>query len=185
MSHRSRQHIVEYPLTDKGNWRVTSELSDDELRLIGLVTVQWANLEHALYEISLTVEKLIGSTPNKAFGDISFDRRLRAFRDLAEHAPQDAGEYIRKLCDRIAQLKDDRHKITHGLWDWDRSNPEKLFATSFRPKYDFNKRFDKVKLQKLANQIGECTFNIICPSGSPMLESGVLPRPQEPTDRPQ
>jgi len=178
MSKRPGNILLSHPVSGGGGWRVIPELSDDELRLIGLITTQWANLEHTLYEASNAFAEQLGITAHIDIEDISFDRRLRAFRDLAKVAPPEDAEHIRRLSDCIANLKDDRHKITHGLWDWDRSNPDRLTALSFRPKYGYEKPFDKQKLEKLADRIGECIFNIMFPNGwSPDLISSVSTRP--------
>lgn len=165
MSTRQKNILLAYTVKGSGGWRVIPELSDDELRLIGLITAQWANLEHALYEASVAIAEQLGISADRNVEDISFDKRLRAFRDLAKAASAEGANNIQKLSDRIANLKDDRHKITHGLWDWDRSDPDKLTAHSFRPKYGFEKPFDKEKLEKLSNKIGECIFIIMFPDG--------------------
>lgn len=175
---RPKNILLSHPVSSGGGWGVIPELSDDELRLIGLITAQWANLEHTLYEASNAIAEQLGTTAHKDIEDISFDKRLRAFRDLAKEAPIEDANHIRKLSDHIANLKDDRHKITHGLWDWDRSDPDRLTALSFRPKYGFEKPFDKQKLEKLADRIGECIFNIMFPNGwGPDLISSARTRP--------
>jgi len=87
MSKRPGNILLSHPVSGGGGWRVIPELSDDELRLIGLITTQWANLEHTLYEASNAFAEQLGITAHIDIEDISFDRRLRAFRDLAKVAP--------------------------------------------------------------------------------------------------
>ena len=147
------------------NWQIEPELTPEELQIVGLITVQWAHLEHCLYvrthQLTETVKL---ETPEDA-KSLSFANRLRAFRDLAKALEKEEGAVVEKLADRIANAEDQRHKITHGMWDWEHTNPEILAAYSFREPYEYEHPFDLEELKRLADRIGELLFDLSFPNG--------------------
>jgi len=60
-----------------------------------------------------------------------------------------------KILHRIHRLKTDRHKITHGVWDWNYHNPYTPIVSSKKRKHEFEEPFDFEKLIKLAERIAE------------------------------
>lgn len=158
-------------------WRLALELTDAELQTIGYVTVQWAFLEHALaMRIVEDAEKANVPLPRDAT-NLSFTRRLSAWRILVEETAANGPERSKtlKLIDQIANLEQYRHQISHGLWGWDERRPERLWAHSFRKPHDFERPTDLSKLKELGKRIAEINFDLTCPNG--LLDAEPIPLP--------
>jgi hypothetical protein len=67
------------------------------------------------------------------------------------------------LAQRISNAMNDRHRITHGLWDWNPATPQKIRAFSFRPSFEFSAVFDQDRLSSLADRIGEINYELTYP----------------------
>lgn len=70
-----------------------------------------------------------------------------------------------RLIDQIANAEQDRHKVIHGMWEWDPESPLRLNAKSFRPRFEFEKAYDAERLHELANRIGRISFALEYPGG--------------------
>jgi hypothetical protein len=146
--------------------RTEFDIDGAELIAIGRVITQWAYLEHGVYAVTVAIASEAGARlPDDAL-HTSFKRRLRAMRLTVEEyfANPDKARALR-LISRIANAEQDRHKITHGLWEWDRQNPERIAASSFRPGFEFEKMFDAARINKLADEIGTISFELEYPGG--------------------
>lgn len=146
--------------------RIEFELDKEESAAIGRVTAHWAYLEHAVYSASKGISTAVGiDLPQDALST-SFKRRLTALRLLVEEfAPDQERKRMLSLVGKIANAEQDRHRVTHGLWEWDKANPERIAASSFRPGFEFEKLFDTRKLHDLADRIGEASFSLEHPDG--------------------
>lgn len=150
-----------------GRHRLDTELSMRELAAIGFVMVSWAQLEHLLLQRTAELaDKAKVPIPTDATA-LSFKKRLRALRALAKEALtcSTAQKKFLNLLTRIGGAERSRNRITHGLWDWTLSAPDKLRASSFRPPNKFEEPFDLKKLITLAERIGELNFQLAYPGG--------------------
>lgn len=146
--------------------RTDFELDPEEYAAIGKMTVQWAYLEHGVYAISKAISDAANVALPKDASSTSFSRRLRALQSLVgEFAPADEQKRITSLIGKIANAEQDRHKITHAMWDWDRSDPERISASSFRPRFQFEKHYNAQQINALADRIGEINFALEYPDG--------------------
>jgi hypothetical protein len=143
------------------------EFADVELWAIGAITVQWALLEHALL---LDTARLVNTAKLKEMPEyatsLSFKKRLSAWRSVVQETVKSDKQKDRllKLGQRIANLESDRHKITHGMWQWSYPNASKLQAWSFRPPVAFrDNNFSLDRLIKLMERIGEVNFELSYP----------------------
>lgn len=151
---------------ETGEIHVDFEIDAQELHAIGRVTTQWAYLEHGVFAVTKSIAELIGTALPKDALSTAFKRRLSALRILVEEFAKD-GERKRmlSLIGKIANAEQDRHKITHAMWEWDVDKPDQINATSFRPGYEFEKAFDADKMNALANRIGAISFLLQYPNG--------------------
>ena len=80
--------------------QIETELTPEELQAIGLITVQWAHLEHCLLiRTFLIAEEAKIETPKDAT-NLTFRKRLRAFRDITQFmSNRDEKAAIEKLAD--------------------------------------------------------------------------------------
>jgi hypothetical protein len=148
-------------------WIIDTDLNTGELRAIGLVTVQWAHLEHSVLVHSVLIAQQIDEPIDGDAASLSFSRRLAEFRRLASSSKlpaTDSRRYI-KICDRIANLESQRHKVAHALWEWDTDEPTTLAARSFRPRARFDVPIKVERIEKLAEKIGELLFDMDFPDG--------------------
>ena len=144
--------------------KVEPDLEPDELEAIGYVTAQWAHLEHEILASTLV---LSNGAPPKDATSLSFEKRLGAWRATIERFVTDAKEKARllKLVSKAANLSASRHKLAHGVWTWDYTDPETLRAFSFRPYVHFEADFNAEGIRRLGERIGELSFELSCPGG--------------------
>jgi hypothetical protein len=165
--NRPSYAAAEIPVGAKdGKPQVVSELAPEELQAIGLVTVQWAHLEHCLHfrSVALAVEANVPEP--KDLLSVSFTRRLRAFRELACKLSDPAKEKWKHVAARIANAEGDRHKVTHGLWIWESARGDDLVAVaSFRAPHEYEAHFNLPRLSLLAERISELLFELSFPDG--------------------
>jgi len=156
-------------LTGKKRPQVIPELTERELAAIGLVTVQWGQLEHLILMTTLEfAEALKDEQASKEAAHFSMDRRLTLLKRLLK-SPQftnaDEVKRMRDVLHRIHRINVDRQKIAHGIWDWEYQDPYRMIASSKKPTHEFTEAFDFEKLIKLAERIGEINFELHYPGG--------------------
>lgn len=149
-----------------GIGQIEFELDEAEYAAMGRVTAHWAYLEHGVYAVTAAIADAVGGDlPGDALS-LSFKRRMKALRLLVEEcAPPGERERMIRLIDRIANAQQDRHKVTHAMWEWDNADPEKISASSFRPGFEFEKLFDAARLHLLADEIAQISFALEYPEG--------------------
>jgi hypothetical protein len=160
--------IVRFSLSLVDNrHRVEPDLEEEELAAIGYVTTQWAHLEHVILAITLALSYANGAAPPAEATNLSFEKRLGAWRRTVEQFVTDKKEKARllKLVSKAANLLASRHKLAHGLWTWDYTNPKTLRAFSFRPNVQFEADFNAGGIRRLGERIGELNFELSCPGG--------------------
>lgn len=164
-----------FSLTDDREHAVTLDLTPAEFGAIGFVTAQWALLEHALYLRTQALAKRAKiSVPTEARHN-SFSRRLAAFRQCIEIAykQKSVRDRFLKLAQKIANAEGQRHKITHGLWDFDPQRHNELFTYSLRPPH-VSRRLEPINADKIAafgETIGALTFVLFFPRGYTLARS--------------
>jgi hypothetical protein len=143
------------------------DLEEEELAAIGYVTAQWAHLEHAILASTFMLSSKNGVTLPRDATNLSFEKRLVAWRVTIERFVTDENEKARllKLVSKAANLSASRHKLAHGLWAWDYSDPATLNAFSFRPKVHFEAHFNAEGIRQLGEKIGELNFALSFPGG--------------------
>jgi len=157
--------IIQKDLTT-GIGKIEFELEADEYIAIGRVMTQWAYLEHGIFAISVELSNAAKISIPEDANSTSFRRRLNTLRSLvAEYGTEDEKNRFHKLIGKITNAEQDRHKIAHAMWDWNPANPDKINASSFRPKYEFEKAYNAEKMNSLADRIGEISFALEYPEG--------------------
>ena len=147
--------------------RFESDLTEAEIYAIGYMTVAWAILEHTILTITLDLADKANIPPPEDATSLSFKKRLRAWRAIIRETVEneEARSKLIKLANRIGSIERSRHRVTHGLWEWDFSKPDKLKGLSFRTPYHFEEPFDLNKLIRLGERIGEINFQLFYPGG--------------------
>jgi hypothetical protein len=186
---RPSHAAVEIPIGAKdAKPQIVSELTPEELQAIGLITVQWAHLEHCLHFRSVQLAVVANVAEPKHLLSVSFTRRLRAFRELACKLSSPAKEKWKRIVDRIANAEGDRHKVTHGLWIWESAQDNDLVAVaSFRAPHKYEPHFNLPRLSLLAERINELLFELSFPEGeleALMTAVPIRPRGKSKVERP-
>jgi hypothetical protein len=160
--------IVRFSLSLVDNrHRLEPDLEEEELAAIGYVTAQWAHLEHEILASTLALSYENGAAPPAEATNLSFEKRLGVWRKTIERFVTDKKEKARllKLVSKAANLLASRHKLAHGLWTWDYTDPKTLRAFSFRPNVHFEADFNAEGIRRLGERIGELSFELSCPGG--------------------
>ena len=165
-----------------GKPRIDCDLIAEELQAVGLITVQWAHLEHCLFVRTIEIAKAAGEALPEDVRSLSFTRRLQAFRRIAALLSAEETEKWHRVADRIANAEGRRHKVAHGLWVWDNSRDGDLVAvSSLRPPHTFEAHFDVKQLERLGYDIGELLFDLSFPGG--LFESLLTAQPIPPRSK--
>lgn len=151
---------------DTGACQIEFELDEGEYAAIGRVMVQWAFLEHGIYEMSAGIAEIVGVELPEDARSTSFSRRLRVLRDLVTAHANDA-EKARMigLIDRVANVEQDRHQVAHGTWEWEPEKPDILRASCLRPGKTFEKLYDAKRIHAVADRIAQLSFDFQYPGG--------------------
>lgn len=142
------------------------DFTDAELAAIGEITSQWAFLEHVIYAHCEKIAEAAGAELPSEVTSFSFTRRRRAWRIMIEELVLEPEKTrLLKLVSKVANAEQDRHKITHGIWEWDVEDPDKIKASCEREPFQFEKDFKVDALTTLAQRIGEVSASIMFPNG--------------------
>ncbi len=149
-----------------GRHRIEPDLIEAEIYAIGYVTAAWAILEHNIFLITSGLAEETGIPLPEDAKSGSFIRRLRTFRSVVlETLGKKQAQPFMKIADSIGSMERSRHRITHGIWEWHPSKPEKVKGLSFRTPYEFEEPFDVKKLMGIGYRIGEFNFQLLYPGG--------------------
>jgi hypothetical protein len=135
-----------------------------EIAAIGVITVQWAYLEHMLL---IHTAELVDAADIPFPSDathLNFKRRLAAWRQVINQTVKDSRrDFLITLANSISVASRDRNKIAHGLWEFYPSAPRKMKVHSFKPPYFFADNFDRERLVRLADRLGEINHSLSYP----------------------
>lgn len=147
--------------------RLTSDLVEGEIFAVGQFTVAWAILEHLilLHTADLCARANI-PLPDDA-KSLSFKRRRRAFLTVIKKCVRRRKErdHFEAIANKAGSIEQSRNRITHGLWEWDGEDPQRVVASSFKQPFAFEEPFNFDKLIKLAEQVEELNFKLTYPRG--------------------
>lgn len=131
------------------------ELSKLEYAALGRVSIQWSFLEHALSELYHRLCSLENIAPSKDIGSLSFKVRLRAFFELVKilEKREQPTKNLYKLHNDISVASHKRHKLVHGIWDYNQSNPFGLYLYSDRDRVAFEDGGDINSVHSLSQDI--------------------------------
>lgn len=149
-----------FPTVESEDPHIMFEMSEREYQVIGMVTVQWSYLEHAMSMIHERMCKMHKVELSPKASSLSFKDRLRAwyeFLDWAEGKAKNV-ETFKKIHARIANASAERHKLIHGIWDYDPLNPFGATLSSTRKRLEFEQKTDLDRVYKLYTEIGRINF---------------------------
>lgn len=136
------------------------ELSTNEYTALGIVSAQWSFLEHVLSELSRRLCNRMNFPIPQSLSSLSFKSRLRAFFDISTELKSQgyATFNLFKLHSDIDKASKKRHKLIHGLWDYNSTNPFSISLYSDRAKVAFRAEEDLDSVMKLSSEIAFLNF---------------------------
>jgi hypothetical protein len=146
------------------------QLSHKEVTLIGLITVQWAAMEHEVFSQTLASfedEMALGGALPKEMNNIQFSSVLELWRDrVATNAKGRRAKVLLKQYDAVLQLKVYRDALVHGMWHWSGADLGSIFTTRVKKRDVITVKFTADDLSNFATQIGEINYLIRFPGGT-------------------
>src|SRR5579863_5607055 len=120
--------IVTKHLTKKSPLELYPAVSDSEMYAIGKMTVSWALLEGLIGEIVCdTAQKCNHILPKDFIETSTLTRVLKEFKSLIAKVADDATrKFLGDLLHKVRNLKCERERLTHGLYEWDYRSPAML-----------------------------------------------------------
>ena len=150
----------------KGLW--DTGLTHEECMIIGDIIAQWGALEAEIFiqtldsfDSDIHVSQLPRVMRNRNFSEI-----LELWKERVADAAEDAIKMVlQEAYEKIVGLKNARHSIVHGMWDFTVSEP-KIIST-FRVKDDqiIHTTFKDGALADVGMRIAELNMNIRYPGG--------------------
>jgi hypothetical protein len=148
----------------EGKPYVDLQLRPNELQAIGHVTAQWAFLEFLILRETRSLARYLQlETPADATAT-SFRRRRELWKSLAQRALASFDEELHRSLDcieRVANLANERHRITHDIIEYDRQDENRLRAL---PRGDFQKLgwpLNAERIEKTAMQIARLSHDVL------------------------
>ena len=97
-----------------GKYRI--HVSDDHLKAIGLITIQFSRLEFTLLKtLGLLIDK-DGTTSDIILGPMSFSRQLQLLVNLGTYKRPDLKDKLKDFAIRARTAEEKRNRIAHSFW---------------------------------------------------------------------
>lgn len=94
-------------------------VSDDELLIVGRITLMWAQLDFQLDAILTSLHKIDGEQFTAFFGRTMIGAKVQAVKAATKRASSSAVQIaLGEMCDAISKCLTDRNLMTHGMWGW-------------------------------------------------------------------
>lgn len=144
-------------------------LADDELFFIGKIVAHWGAIEHEIFVQTLLTfdadESAMVELP-KAMNNMSFNRVLELWYDrVVAHTEEPKRTVLEKQKKKIESYKEYRNALVHGMWDWDRSQPQIVTTTRIRKKKVITTKFNEGGLQDFYSELAQINLYIRYPNG--------------------
>ena len=149
---------------------VNIELSDRELLAIGKIIAQWGILEHEIFfQIlkSFDDEDSSNSDLPKEMNNAKFSLLLPLWEERVINKQDKARKTVlKKQHEKILYYCDFRNALAHGMWEWSKSEPEKITAIRIKVKEIKSTHLTLEDLEYLADEIREIYYNVMYPGGT-------------------
>jgi hypothetical protein len=165
--------------------RFEFDMGEREMAAIGYATVHWAFMEEVLYTRTALLARRAKVQIPAAANDLSFSRRIRAFRLLVRATIKDQAvkERWNNLIARIAKENGIRQKIVHGLWSYDARKPHRLFSRPRRSLGTWATSFSAETLYEFGARVGSISYELLYPKGSKGARERIAARGFSPITR--
>lgn len=143
------------------------ELSERELVCIGTIVALWGSLEYEIFcQTLMCFGHLSDSQLPKPMNNLQFSQVLGLWEiHVVNSAIGKRKEVLQEQLKDIRHHKDFRDALVHGMWDWSRSEPEKITATRVRKTEVVVTHFTADSLASFASALETMNFKIRFPEG--------------------
>ncbi len=146
---------------------VDLELSDREIFCIGRIVALWGSLEHEIFTQTLAYFDAASVAPlPRQMNNLQPSHVLELWKThVADKAEGRRKEVLQKQYEAICNLSKYRNAIVHGMWDWSKKEPEKIFVSRVRKDALEVIQFTAKDLAYFSSELGKIRFRISYPGG--------------------
>jgi hypothetical protein len=143
------------------------ELSERELVCIGTIVALWGSLEYEVFcQTLMCFGHLSDSQLPKPLNNLQFSQVLELWETrVVNNAVGKRKEVLQEQLKSIRRYQEFRDALVHGMWDWSRSEPEKITATRVRKKEVIVTHFTADDLASFAMALETVNFKVKFPDG--------------------
>jgi hypothetical protein len=143
------------------------ELSERELICIGTIVELWGSLESEIFgQTLMCFGHLTDSQLPKPLNNLQFSQVLELWEiHVVNNAVGKRKEVLKEQLNGIRNHQDFRDALVRGMWDWSRSEPEKITATRVRKKEVIITHFTADSLASFASALETMNLKIRFPEG--------------------
>ncbi|HET7174654.1 MAG TPA: hypothetical protein VFK21_01485 [Gammaproteobacteria bacterium] len=160
-------------------WYLALQLTDEELKAIGSVAVQWSIFEMTMYKHIEFLAQLGELELPKYWENQPLSKKFSLWREIANSVFKNDKNELDRVVEVIqagASLSEQRDKLVHGHLDWDKANRDKLKLFSKRMPHGAPQKMDKERIEKLAMDIAIQNYNLMAVHGGIKIEQGAPQR---------
>jgi len=154
--------MITTPIDKTAPCSLSLDLEPRELGSIGYVMTQWALLEHELFFATASLAERGKLLLPKEAWDLSFTKRLNAFRTIVKASTRSKSRQTRLLglSDRIGTAEGNRHRIAHDFWTYNPKRIDQLWSMNVRRPNSRMVPFSSEKLWSLGDLFGQLAFEL-------------------------
>jgi len=147
-----------------------SELTPQEISLIGQIVIHWGSLEHEIFTQTLmTFDTPEGAqTPlPKALNNLQVTELLTLWKErVVDKAQGDRSRVLQLQLDEILRLKDFRDALVHGMWHWSPKDLARVSTVRVRKKEVITVHFTADDLADFYRRLAIVNFKLRYPGGT-------------------
>lgn len=145
------------------------QLSDHEVHFIGMIFIQWASLEHEVFEQTLkTFDSGRDEVPQlpKEMNNLQFTAVLELWKErVADNASKRRSKVLQQQYENILRHKEARDALAHGMWNWSIEDLGRISTIRVKKRQVITAHFSVQTLGDMAMALGEINFKVRFPGG--------------------
>lgn len=144
---------------------LSTELSEDEVYLIGSIVAQWGFLEADIFDQTLLSFVESESLPT-SMNNVQFSAVLELWLERVVERQNDARKAVLKAqYDEIVSLNEYRQAVVHSRWEWRPDAPDEITAIRVHKKNIKRVKFTAKDLADFYTRLGQVRYSIRYPGG--------------------
>ena len=145
---------------------LSTELSDRETYVIGLIVSQWGFLEADIFEQTLLSFDDEEELPASMKTNAQFGKVLKLWlKRVAGEQSEEKKAVLAAQYERIISLNELRQAVVHSRWEWKPDAPDEITAVRIHKQSVKRVKFTFDDLADFATQLGEIRYSVGYPGG--------------------